>query len=93
MLCGESEPWHRKQGAGLGRAQERRRSVRNLSNVIDAMWKTGESWLERVKERRQDGVGSVCADRGYLENKKEAQREAQDVEGMNKKCRGSTSPL
>ena len=35
--------------AGLGRAEERRRSARNCTRVVDAMWETGETWVEREK--------------------------------------------
>ena len=32
---------------GSGRAEERRRSARNHTRVVDAMWETGETWVER----------------------------------------------
>ena len=47
---------------GLGRAEERRRSARNRTGVVDAMWETGETWVERV--------GSVAANPHNLENRK-----------------------
>ena len=31
---------------GSGRAEERRRSARNRKIVVDAMWETGETWME-----------------------------------------------
>ena len=34
---------------GLGRAEDRRRSARNRKIVVDAMWETGETWVERGK--------------------------------------------
>ena len=34
---------------GIGRAVERRRSARNRKNVVDAIWETGETWVERGK--------------------------------------------
>ena len=38
-------------------------------------------------------VGSIGADRGYLENSKEAEREAQGAQGLGENCRESMSPL
>ena len=32
---------------GSGRAEERRRSARNHTRVVDAMWGTGATWVER----------------------------------------------
>ena len=34
---------------GSGRAEKRRRSARNHTRVVDAMWETGETWVERGK--------------------------------------------
>ena len=34
---------------GSGRAEERRRGARNCIRVVDAMWETGETWVERRK--------------------------------------------
>ena len=34
---------------GSGRAEERRRSARNHKIVVDDMWETGETWVERGK--------------------------------------------
>ena len=31
---------------GSGRAEERRESARNRKIVVDAMWETGEAWME-----------------------------------------------
>ena len=37
-------------GIGTGtRAEERRRSPRNRTKVVDAMWETGKTWMEREK--------------------------------------------
>ena len=38
------------------------------TRVIDAMWKTGDTWPIgcRRKKRRQESVGSLGADRVYL---------------------------
>ena len=47
------------------------------------------------KKRREESDDSVGADRGYLENKKEAEREAQGAEGegLRKNCGESVYPL
>ena len=44
---------------------------------------------------RGESVGSVGADRGYLDDNKEEEREAQGAEGLNKNCttRESMPPL
>ena len=34
---------------GSRRADERRRSARNRTRLVDAMWETGETWVERGK--------------------------------------------
>ena len=34
---------------GPGRVEERRRSERNRKIVVDIMWETGETWVERGK--------------------------------------------
>ena len=34
---------------GLGRVEERRRSARNRTRVVDAMWEKGETWAEKGK--------------------------------------------
>ena len=39
------------------------------------------------KKRRQEGVGLLGADRGHVENIKEAEREAQGAEGLHNDCR------
>ena len=38
-------------GTGIesGRAEERRRSAGNRKIVVEAMWETGETWVEREK--------------------------------------------
>ena len=44
-----------RMGTGTGtrigsvRAEERRRSARNRTRVVDVMWKTGETCMEREK--------------------------------------------
>ena len=55
---------------GSGRAEERRRSARNRTGVVDAMRKTGETWLGgwREKKRRQESVSAVTSDPDNLEN-------------------------
>ena len=35
---------------GSGRAEERRRSAKKTKMVVDAMWETGETWVERRGE-------------------------------------------
>ena len=59
----------------------------------------------RRKKRRQGSVGSVLisilililvfidADRGYLENSKEVEREDQGAQDLDENCRESMSPL
>ena len=34
---------------GSGRAEERRRSAKDRTRVVDALWETGETWVERGK--------------------------------------------
>ena len=40
---------------GSGRAEERRRSARNRKIVVDAMWETGETRVERGKYVEKKG--------------------------------------
>ena len=61
-----------KKRTGLWRAKERRRSARNRTRVVDAMWETGEAWVERGKHVDKKRVGSVAANPDNLENSKEA---------------------
>ena len=42
---------------GSGRAEERRKSARNYTRVVDAMWETGDTWVER--EKNVDSKGFV----------------------------------
>ena len=58
--------------AGSGRAKERRRSARNRKRVVDAMWKSGETWVGREKTHRREKVDSVAANPHNLENSREA---------------------
>ena len=46
----------------------------------------------KSKKRRRERASSVGADRSYLENSKEAKREAQGAEGLDKNGRKSVSP-
>ena len=39
-----------------GRAEERRRSARNRTRLVDAMWKMGETWVERGKTVEKKGL-------------------------------------
>ena len=41
---------------GSGRAEERRRSARNRTRLVDAMWETGETWVERGKNVDKKGL-------------------------------------
>ena len=41
---------------GSGRVDERRRSANNRKIVVDAMWETGERWVERVKYVENKGL-------------------------------------
>ena len=41
---------------GSGRAEERRRSARNRTRVVGAMWETGENWVERGKNAEKKGL-------------------------------------
>ena len=41
---------------GSGRAEERRTSARNRKIVVDAMWETGETWVERGKNVEKKGL-------------------------------------
>ena len=43
---------------GSGRVEESRKSARHRTRVVDAMWETGETWVEKEKNR-QERVGSV----------------------------------
>ena len=80
---------------GSGRAEERRKSATNRTRDVDAMWETGETWLEREKKRRKERVSSVAANPENLENSKEAGGEAQGTQGLSKNSisRESVSPL
>ena len=57
---------------GSGKSEERRRSARNRKIVVDAMWETGETWVEREKKCRKERVGPVAANPDNLESNKEA---------------------
>ena len=41
---------------GSGRAKERRKSAINRTRVVDAMWETGETWVEREKNVDKKGL-------------------------------------
>ena len=41
---------------GSGRAEERRRSARNRTRLVEAMWGTGETWVERGKNVEKKGL-------------------------------------
>ena len=44
------------------------RSARNHTKVVDAMWETGETWVEREKNVDNKGLVSVTANPDNLEN-------------------------
>ena len=39
-----------------GRAEERRGIVRNRPRLLDAMWETGETWVERGNNVEKKGL-------------------------------------
>ena len=41
---------------GSGRAEERRRSAKKHKIVVDVMWETGETWVERGKNVEKKGL-------------------------------------
>ena len=41
---------------GSRRAEERRRSARSRTRVVDVIWKTGETWAERGKHVDKKGL-------------------------------------
>ena len=41
---------------GSERAEERQKSARNHTRVVDAMWETGETWVERGKNVDEKGL-------------------------------------
>ena len=41
---------------GLGRAEKRRRSARNRTRVVEAMWETEETWVEGGKNVEKKGL-------------------------------------
>ena len=51
--------------------EERRKSTRNRTRVVDAMWETGETWVERGKNVENKGFGPIAANPDNLENKKD----------------------
>ena len=44
--CGEPELRNGRRGKMLERAEERRRSAKDFTRVVDTMWKTREIWAE-----------------------------------------------
>ena len=49
---------------------------------------------KNTQKHGRDRVGSLGgADRGYIESNKEAEREAQEAEGLHQNCKESLSPL
>ena len=69
------------------RIGERRRSARNRTRVVDAMWETGETWVGGKREtRRKEMIGPVAASPDNLENNKEAGGGAQGTHGLSENC-------
>ena len=42
--------------SGSGRAEERRRSARSRTRVVDVMWEMGETWVERGYNIHKKGL-------------------------------------
>ena len=58
---------------GSGRAEDRRRSARNRTRIVDAMWEMEVAWVRGTrKKRRQERVGSVATDSDNVKNRKKA---------------------
>ena len=84
------QPRDGRLGTGPGRAEEGRRSTRNLRRVVCGRY---GDLRDRRKKRRQNSVGSsVDVDRGHLENRLEGEREALGAQGLNKKCKDDMPP-
>ena len=67
--------------------EERRRSPRNPSRVVDAMWEMGETWAERGKNvDEKECVQWLPTNPDNLENSKEAGGGAQDTQSLKKNC-------
>ena len=81
---------------GSGKAEDRRRSARNRTKVVDATWETGETWFSgKIKNVDKESVDSVSTDPDNLGNRKEAGRNAQGTRGLSKNytSRDIVSPL
>ena len=57
---------------GSVRAEDRRRSARRRTRLVNAMREMGETWVERGKKRRKERVGPVAANPDNLENNSKA---------------------
>ena len=84
--CGGPDPGDGRRGTGSGRAEERQRSARNPTRVVNAYVGNGRDLSGKRKTRRQERVGSVAGNPDNLENRKEAGREAQGTQGLGKNC-------
>ena len=75
--------------------EERRRSVRNHTRLVDAMWETGETWGGKRKKCRKEKAGPVAVNPDDLANNKEEEGGAQGTQGSskNRTSRESVSPL
>ena len=78
---------------GSGRTGERRRSARNRTRVVDAMWEKGGDLGGKREKCRKERVGPVAANPDNLENNKEAGGGPQGTQGLSKKCARRECPL
>ena len=65
-------------GRNLGGAKKRKKPPGNYRGRVENGGELGDGSIKR----RRESYGSVSADRGYLENDKEADKEAPDAEGL-----------
>ena len=81
-------------GMGTRRVEERRRSARNCTRVVNTMWETGDFGRKR-KTRKKERVGPVAGNSDHLESKKKVEGGAQGTQGLSKNytSRESVSPL
>ena len=70
-------------GEGGGGARKRNKALDKYRGEVGNEGELGC----RSGKRRRESVGSVGADRGYLENYKEADGEGQDAAGLLRNCR------
>ena len=83
---GGPDPGDGRRGTGSGRAEERQRSARNPTRVVDAYVRNRRDLSGKRKTRRQERAGSVAGNPDNLQNREEAGREAQGTQGLGKNC-------